>query len=509
MLKPKEEIVEIKKFAKAVGVGPLDLWEKFRKYGKLTINDEMKPFTEEILEAQENKAEYGVLELLEGTWVSYKSDNDKEKGRIGTGVHTTIMPSPGVNLGTIPGKYSFECEEYIEALTFSLVPGGIRNRGGVSEQFCGAIKYEQSIKSVNTVEGQKALKYTPIHEENGMYLWLSDLYNHAATAKSIEEDRGILSQSEEDRIKYKFKGEYKDETLVKIKNDQGIFEYIAISQLKKGQKYYSVVPAKELKPGFGLDGPYFIPDYSISRSGVIPHGSTITLLGDLVSQKGKYVIGGAPEFPKGLEAWDFDHLSISPTMGGADTRHDGPINLDDPAPKWVHEKLTHENDPRENKIYTQRILAHELYPYSVRPDLRLRDSIKGEEIDEYISIHMSSKNKTGAQGGILNVPFVNRFVPTVEMNMNMWVQRVHDKVLNKKVLQLQYEQIVFFEFNFGDDGGTTSWPHIQVNTLRKIEDVPTEQKELIEEQFKGIKKTDDSNKAEYSISDSKCPYHKE
>ena len=216
MLKPKEEIVEKKFYAKAVGSS--DLWEKFKEYGKLTINDEMKPFTDETVEAQENKAEYGVLELLEGTWVSYKSDNDKEYGRIGTGVHTTIMPSPGVNLGTIPGKYSFECEEYIEALTFSLVPGGIRNRGGVSEQFCGAVKYEQSIKSVNKIEGQKDLKYTPIHEENGMYLWLSDLYNHAATAKSIEEDRGILTQSEEDRIKYKFKGEYKDETLVKIKN---------------------------------------------------------------------------------------------------------------------------------------------------------------------------------------------------------------------------------------------------------------------------------------------------
>lgn len=455
------------------------------EFEKVTIDDPVRPFTSQVLKDLEGDAKYGVLKLLEGTWVSYKSASDDEFR--GSGIHTTIMPSPGTNSGTIPGKFSFECEEYIEKLTFSLVPGGIRNRGGSSEQFCGAVKYEQSIKSVTQVAGQAGLKYTPIHEENGMYLWLSDIYSHAATASSIKEDRGILPQSEADKEKYKFEGEYKDETLVLILNENGEEAYIPISQLKRGQEYFSVIPAKELHPGAGLEGPYFIPDYSISRSGVIPHGSTITLLGDLVSKNSKYVIDGAPDFPHGVSTWDPDYLAISRTMGGADTGHDGLINLDEPAPAWVHEKLTHENDPRENKIYTQRILAHPLYPYSVRPDLRLRDALKEQHVRKYLFIQMSSKNKTGAQGGILNVPFVNRFVPTVEMNMRMWIEWVYDENLNTEILQLQYEQIVFFEFNFGDGGGTTSWPHIQVNTLRKIDHVGADQRRLIEEQFPGSK----------------------
>ena len=53
------------------------------------------------------------------------------------------------------------------------------------------------------------------------------------------------------------------------------------------------------------------------------------------------------------------------------------------------------------------------------------------------------------------------------MKFRMWIETVID--CGKEVLQLQYEQIQIFEFQFGTDGGTTRWPHIQVNTLRKKE----------------------------------------
>lgn len=476
------------------------LHDLMSEYSKVQINDPIRPFYESNLQNIVDNVNYGVLSVLEGTWVSYNSKNDlSQKRLIGTGIHTTIMPSPGTNLGSIPGKFSFECEEYIEKLTFDLIDGGVRNRGGSNEQFCGAIKYEQSIKSVNSVQdqGKTTLKYTPIHEENGMYLWLSDIFNYAATEKSIKEDRGLHPIAENDPKKHLYKSGYKDETLYLVLDNAGNTEYVTQENLN-GRQYSEIIPAKELKPGAGQKGPYFIPDYSISRSGVIPHGSTITLLGDLVPKKSGYLIAGAPDFPKGLDAWDYDFLSISKTMGGADAKAN-PINLDEPAPSWVFEELDEHNDPRENKIYSQRILAHHLYPYSVRPDLRLRDSIKGEIIKDHVHIQMSSKNKTGAQGGILNVPFVNRFAPTVEMNMQMWVETVVED--GKEILQLQYEQVILFEFHFGDDGGTTSWPHIQINTLRKIEDVSEEQRRLIDEQF-------NSNKIKSSGS-AECPYHKE
>lgn len=470
-------------------------------YSKLLIDDPVMPFKEENLQKIESNVDYGILEALAGTWVSYNVNYNKniDKPSLASGIHTTIMPSPGTNPGTIPGKFSFDCEEYIEKLTFCLVPGGVRNRGGASELFCGAVKYEQSIKSVNTVEGQSTLQYTPIHEENGMYLWLSDVYNHAATKESIERDRGIHAFSTQDFKDYGYEGEYRNEPLVQVSKDESKKKYILLSELEEGQEYYEIIPAKELKPGAGVEGPYFIPDYSISRSGVIPHGSTITLLGDIKTKNSKYLIDGSPEFPDGNEAWDPDHLSISPTMGGAGASPSNPIDLDRPAPAWVHEKLNDINDPGENKIYTQRILADDLYPYSVRPDLRLRDTLRDQTVKNHVHIKMTSKMKTGAQGGILNVPFVNRFVPTVDVEMHMWIETVMED--GKEILQLQYEQIVFFEFDFGDDGGTTSWPHIQVNTLRKMEDIPEDQRTVIEEQF-----FNDNGSGAHMASG--CPYHK-
>ena len=82
--------------------------------------------------------------------------------------------------------------------------------------------------------------------------------------------------------------------------------------------------------------------------------------------------------------------------------------------------------------------------------------------------------------------------------MDMWIETVIED--GKEILQLQYEQIVFFEFDFGNDGGTTSWPHIQVNTLRKIQDIPEDQRKVIEEQFYNTNGNSDAA--------SGCPYHK-
>ncbi|WES99276.1 peroxidase, FMP-type [Chryseobacterium arthrosphaerae] len=508
MLKRKKENPETgsQLFRKSAGEGQGTLAQLMDGYSKLLIDDPVRPFRESHLQDIENNVDYGILAVLDGTWVSYNANYNKNVNTpsLASGIHTTIMPSPGTNSGTIPGKFSFDCEEYIEKLTFSIVPGGVRNRGGASELFCGAVKYEQTIKSVTMGERQ-SLKYTPIHEENGMYLWLSDVYNHAATKESIERDRGIHAFSNEDYKNYGYEGEYRDEPLLRISPDGEEKKYILQSELQPGQLYYEIIPAQELKPGAGLDGPYFIPDYSISRSGVIPHGSTITLLGDILPQGKNYLVKGSPKFPDGEAAWDPDHLAISPTMGNAGVTPDDIIDLDQPAPAWVHEKLTDENDPGSNRIYTQRILADDLYPYSVRPDLRLRDTLRGQEVRNYVHVKMSSKMKTGAQGGILNVPFVNRFVPTVEVDMDMWIETVVEN--GKEILQLQYEQIVFFEFDFGNDGGTTSWPHIQVNTLRKLEDIPEDQRKVIEAQF--FNQHQNITSGNTANPPQGCPYHKE
>lgn len=358
------------------------------------------PFTPEVLK---QPAQYGVLEQLAGTWVTYNPDQHPARW----GVHTTCMPSPGTSSEMIPGKFTFLCENYTEELTFTLVPGGVRNRAGANEQFCGAVKYDQAI---HNMAGDL------IHVENGMYLWLMQMYNHPADDESIQNDIGY----------------------------------------------------PELSAGAGANGPTFVPNYTVSRSGVIPHGSTVSMFGAVKTQdtNGQPVAKpGKPVFPSGDAAWDFNHLAISPSMGGAGATPSTPINLDQPAPDWVHDASLPAKDPSGNRTYTQRILAHPLYPYSVRPDLSLRDALKEQNVKDYTWIQMNTQEDGGPQGGILNTPLINRYVPVTQMKLNLWIETVIED--GEEILQLQYEQIQHFEFHFGTDGGTTVWPHIQVNTLRK------------------------------------------
>ena len=359
-------------------------------------------FHPEILKAP---AEYGILKLLEGTWINHNLSDKKT----GWGLHTTCMPSPGTSSETIPGKFTFLCENYSEELTFTLVPGGVRNRAGSNEQICGAVKYDQIIHNEN-----KDL----IHVENGMYIWMHKILSHPADDASIKNDIGYPELSS------------------------------------------------------GAIGPVFVPNYTISRSGTIPHGSTISLFGSHTDK----AIKGKPKFPVGADTWNFDHLAISKTMGGAGTfTHDkndpfkinmDPINLDDPAPDWVRDESLPMRCPSGNRTYTQRIFAHRLYPYSVRPDLRLRDAIAHQKIEHHFRITLDSDQDKGPQGGILNIPIIQRYVPTTRMRLNMWLETVLER--GQEIQQLQYEQITHFEFHFGTDGGTTVWPHIQVNTLRKV-----------------------------------------
>ncbi|MEN2424679.1 peroxidase, FMP-type [Chromobacterium vaccinii] len=383
------------------------------------------------------EADYGVLKQLEGTWVNYNPD----KTNVGWGLHTTCMPSPGTNSETIFGIFHFLCENYTEELTFSLVDGGVRNRGGANEQFAGAVKYNQSIQRVSDGVG--------IHAEDGMYLWLNPMYNHAATEESVISDNG--------------------------------FPGIAI--------------------GAGANGPNHVPPYSIARSGTIPHGSAIMITGGFQAD-----IPGKPEYPTGTDCWTLPFtqswpttpppeddntvpaaiaanpvplagspLAISPSMGASallsvgDGSPPAPLNLDAPAPAWAFDKSLPSTQPDSNLTYFQRIVAHPSYPYSVRPDLRLRDAIKDQRIKKYTLIQLSSRHNGGLQGGVLNTPFVSTFANVTEMNLNLWIETVIDSD-GCEVLQLQYEQVLFFEFMFGSNGQVTRWPHIQVNTLRKKKD---------------------------------------
>jgi len=351
--------------------------------------------------------DYGILKSLEGTWVNFETE-----GKMNYGILTMCMPSPGSNSGTIPGLFHFLCENYTEELTFTPVADGVRNRAGTNEMIIGAMKYETSIISDAGVA---------LHAENGMYLWMQNMYNHKADPQSIDDDNGW-------------------------------------PQLKSGTQ-----------------GPVWVPNYTIARLGTIPHGTSITLIGN---QSSADPVPGPSTWPEGYDTWtqDGDHLAISPTMGFRNVSEEGPINLDAPAPAWVSENLKFK-EPNSGRRYIQRILAHELYPYSVRPEMRLRDTVKNQTIKSYQLIELDSSSNNngqgGYQGGITNIPILQKYARVRKMRHRLWLETVEETDQDgnvSEIQQLQYEQTIFVAFMFGSDGGQTIWPHITVNTLRKKED---------------------------------------
>ena len=367
--------------------------------------------------------QFGILSKLHGTWVNWKGGP--------TGLHTTPMPSPGTSSETIFGVFHFKSQAYREQLKFTMVNAPVRNRAGSNEQFNAAVKYETAI-----LDDDNALQ----HFENGMYLWLGDnqmpwqddspyqnpptMFSHASTEESVETD------------------------------------------------------GAEPVLGPGELGPQYVPPYSISRSGVIPHGTTIHITGGITESN---VQGKAPHI---ADLWEQQFLAVSPSMGINVQKdlHAGSRKK----PDWT--KLPREDqDPdapvggrgvNSGRAYFEKVFNYDedgaSFPYTVQPNLKLIDANDGLKFKNYSLIELDSFHERGHQGATTNNVMINRYCRVARMRFRLWIEEIEED--GKVIEQLQYEQIVDFEFMFGSDGSTTLWPHIQVNTLRREKDIPEDQR---------------------------------
>jgi hypothetical protein len=206
---------------------------------------------------------------------------------------------------------------------------------------------------------------------------------------------------------------------------------------------------------------------------VIPHGTTIHLTGNIAQKPENYKSGDAPHI---ADLWEQQYLSVSETMG---------IRPQEDLIKESREKPVWTNLPREDqapdglnsgRAYFQKIFNYDKFgarfPYTVQPNLKLIDANKGICFKKYDLIELDSRHDTGVQGAVVNNVMIERYCRVVRMRFRMWLEEIFDPQTKKIIDQLQYEQIVDFEFMFGSNGATTQWPHIQVNTLRRETDIP-------------------------------------
>lgn len=371
--------------------------------------------------------QFGVLSKLNGTWVNWKGGP--------TGLHTTPMPSPGTSSETVFGVFHFKSQDYTEELRFTQVNAPVRNRGGSNEQFNGAVKYETTI--IDT-------EHPPMvqHFENGMYLWLGDNTMPWSSESPFQNPPTMFQHRS-------------DETSVRTDGAEPVL-------------------------GPGELGSQFVPPHSISRSGVIPHGTTIHLTGNVTSSEGQ---------PDIADLWEQQYLSVSPTMGiniAADLEAGSRQK-----PEWTKLPRNEQSPgggPRESGVNSARAYFEKIFnyngfgaafPYTVQPNLKLIDANQqivdaGQKFVSYDLIELDSVQDTGLQGATINNVMIERYCRVVRMGFRMWLEKIRDHERDLTIDQLQYEQIVDFEFMFGSDGATTRWPHIQVNTLRRVDDIPLE-----------------------------------
>ncbi|WP_139957965.1 peroxidase, FMP-type [Flavicella sediminum] len=388
-----------------------------KENSKQTQKSSVKPY-KEWEEGLPKGAQFGILSKLHGTWVNWKGGP--------TGLHTTPLPSPGTSSETVFGVFHFKSQEYREQLKFTQVNAPVRNRAGSNEQFNAAVKYETAI-----IDNDNDLQ----HFEDGMYLWLGD-----------------------HQMPWDSKSPYQ--------NPPTMFKHTSDEESVKTDGAEPVMGPGEL-------GPQFIPPYQISRSGVIPHGTTIHLTGNITES----IEGKAPHI---ADLWEPQFLAVSPTMG---------INPEKDLIQGSREKPKWTELPREaqtngglnsGRAYFEKIFNYDefgaKFPFTVQPNLKLSDANEGVKFKKYDMIELDSFHDTGMQGGTINNVMVERYCKVVRMRYRMWIEEVYDEDFGGLIEQLQYEQIVDFEFMFGSNGGTTKWPHIQVNTLRREKDIPKDRR---------------------------------
>jgi hypothetical protein len=191
--------------------------------------------------------------------------------------------------------------------------------------------------------------------------------------------------------------------------------------------------------GFFLNTKDFNSNLNLSRLSTIPHGNSVLQLGkssiadEPVTDSG--FIGVASPVPTAL---DGGKVTIKGRLG-----YDDVINQRfTPFPDLPKFNITDPNSALHNGLADKTILEMTTLKFSTEYD----------------------------KAGILNIPFLQHNVEATKMTATFWIQKIKGEG-EPDYWQLQYTQTIDLVFPIPDNPMPIIWPHITVNTLRKISDV--------------------------------------
>jgi hypothetical protein len=105
------------------------------------------------------------------------------------------------------------------------------------------------------------------------------------------------------------------------------------------------------------------------------------------------------------------------------------------------------------------------------PNSALHNGLEGKTILEMTTLEFSTEYD---KAGILNIPFLQHNVEATKMTAIFWIQKIQGDSKSKHkneqadYWQLQYTQTIDLVFPIPSDPAPIIWPHITVNTLRRV-----------------------------------------
>lgn len=100
------------------------------------------------------------------------------------------------------------------------------------------------------------------------------------------------------------------------------------------------------------------------------------------------------------------------------------------------------------------------------PNSALHNGLEGKTILEMTTLTFSTEYD---KAGILNIPFLQHNVEATKMTATFWIQKIKGEG-EPDYWQLQYSQTIDLVFPVPSDPTPIIWPHVTVNTLRKVSD---------------------------------------
>jgi hypothetical protein len=171
-----------------------------------------------------------------------------------------------------------------------------------------------------------------------------------------------------------------------------------------------------------VEGTLIRPEPTIARLSSIPHGNIIIALGS------SHINEGGPQIPV-LDAT--------------------PIKADVPTDRGY-------NDQYNYTPFTGKFLPTDVN-YTIRAEAAKQNILRTR------TIVVDTENK----GSIANIPFVQEFVTPTRFQCTFWIEDVVIGDITFKQLQYSQQSDLNFIKKRGGDGDIL-WPHVNVNTLRKI-----------------------------------------